>query len=389
MEMLSPKKMAVLGLAAGIIFALAVIAVFFGWSAPAEPPEGIEETPAPAPMPGEKIELIELTKKDCKQCLSFEAFKQQLSDLNREFTLKEIDFESEEGMDLIEEYVIEFVPTIILKNAPADLFGNWEDAGSVEEDGALVFRAEIPAYWSLEEQRLIGLVDVTEIIDSSCAGCFDPLLSQELQLLLANIKVGEARGVEAGSAEGKALLKKHHLGFAPAVVFSSEIRDYNFFDQFAPLGSVENDGSFVVRSKYPPYKDLDSNTVKGLLAVTVIEATQCWACKDSKDLLGFLSTSLGLRFSDVSVIDVNTPDALSLSEQYSVQFAPAALIAGDLLLYPGMEETWPQIGRVFTDGVYAFDNPLLLGEGYYYDLNTAEIITVSARPADANAAESA
>jgi len=379
----SSKKMAALGAVAGIIIVLAVVAVYFGPGAPQEPGDG---EPTPIDVSLGKIELIELKKEDCNACLSFETFKQQLSDLNREFDFREIEFESEEGKALIEEYSIKFVPTIILKNAPADLFANWPDAGSTEEDGALVFRAEIPVYWSLEEQRLIGRVNVTEIIDSSCTACFDPLQSQELQLLLANIKVREARGVEADSAEGKALLKKYFLDFAPSVIFSKEIRDYNFFDQFAPLGSVESDGSFVVRQKVPPYMDLDSNTVKGLLAVTVIENTQCWACKDSKDMLSFLNQSLGLRFSDVSVIDVNTEDARFLSEQYSIQFAPAAVITGELMLYAGMEETFPQIGRVFQDGVYAFDNPLLLGEGYYYDFNSGEIITVSAQPTDANAA---
>lgn len=380
MNFLSSKKMFFLGIVIGIIVLLFLIFQFSGtpmFSLPTQSMEG--EGQEQAPVAVKKIELIELNVKDCNQCVSFELFKQQLRDLNREFELKEIAFDSNEGKRLIEEYSIEFVPTIILKSVPAGLFGNWSEVGSVEEDGSLVFRAKIPVYWDLKEKRFVGLVSITELVDSSCENCFDPLQSNEMQLLLSNIKVMEVKRIDVNSLEGKKLLEKHHLDFAPALVFSREVRDYNFFNQFAPLGSIESDGSFVIRKKCPPYRDLDSNQVRGLLSLTIIEPTQCWACRDAKDMLNFLNLRLGLRFFNISVIDANSSDALYLSEQYSVQYAPAALIQGDLMLYEGMQDTWPKIGRVFKDGVYAFDNPLLLGQGYYYDFNSGQIVTVSSQ----------
>jgi hypothetical protein len=169
----------------------------------------------------------------------------------------------------------------------------------------------------------------------------------------------------------------HHFNFVPALVFSKEIRDYNFFEQFWFLGSLESNGVFAIRKKYPPYKDLDSNQVKGMLFITIIEPSSCWACKDSKDLLNFLSSRFGLRFSVIRVIDVNAQETPILSERYAVQYAPAALIQGELMLFEGMKELWPKIGRVFEDGVYAFDNPPVLGEGYYYDLNSKKIVAAT------------
>ncbi len=381
MKPLSKKKTVWLGLALGLVVFI-VLVVYFSGTALLAPRQSVKKTQVVQVQitPG-KIELIELSVRDCNQCVSFDLFKKQLHDLNKEFDFKKVYFDSNEGRELVKEYSIESVPTIILKNVPKNLFGNWRRVGSIEADGSLVFRAKIPAYWDLKKKRLVGLVSLTEIVDSSCEKCFDPLQSREMKLLLANIKVKKTRKIEADSFDGRKLIEKYHLGFAPALIFSGELRDYNFFNQFASLGSIESDGSFVVRTKMPPYKDLDSNTVKGLLSITVIEPTQCWACRDAKDMLAFLNTKLGLRFSNISVIDANSANAKALSNQYSIQYAPAALIAGNISLYPGMEDTWPKIGRVFKDGVYAFDNPLLLGQGYYYDFNSGKIVTVSPKKA--------
>lgn len=371
------KKTALLGLALGLALIIA-LAVYFYSLGPIVPGQAVKKNPAvQVQISASKINLIELSVRDCNQCVSFELFKKQLHDLNKEFDFKKVYFDSNEGKDLIKKYSIEFVPTIILKNAPKNLFGNWNNVGSIEEDGSLVFRAKIPAYWDLKRKRFVGLVNLTEITDSSCEKCFDPRQSREMNLLLSNIKVKGVNEVEAGSVNGKKIIEKYHLSFAPALIFSGGLRDYNFFKQFAPLGSIESDGSFVVRTKYPPYKDLDSNTVKGLLSITVIDPTQCWACRDAKDMLAFLNSKLGLRFSSVNVIDANTPSAKDLSEQYSIQYAPAALITGNINLYPGMQEAFPKIGRVFKNGVYAFDNPLVLGQGYYFDFNSGKIVTVS------------
>ena len=380
MKPLLKKKTALLGLALGLVVFIALIAYFFpnGFLVPKEM---VKSGPVQVQIGASKIKLIELSVRDCNQCVSFDLFKKQLHDLNKEFDFEKVYFDTNEGRELVKKYSIESVPTVIIRNAPKNLFGNWNKLGSIEADGSLVFRARVPAYWDLKEKRFVGLVSLTELVDPSCTSCFDPLQSNEIQLLLKNIKIKEAKKIEAGSVIGKKLVEKYHLGFAPALVFSREVRDYNFFDQFAPLGSIESDGSFVVRAKFPPYKDLDSNTVRGLLSVIMIEPTQCWACRDAKDLLAFLNSRLGLRFSKVSVIDANTANAHALSSQYSIQYAPAALIQGNLMLYNGMEDTWPKIGRVFKDGVYAFDNPLLLGQGYYYDFNSGKIVTVSPKAA--------
>jgi len=371
----SVKSMAVFGVFFGIV---AAILLFVLLTTPA--PAGIEGGEGNGiELGGKGIEVIELAVADCADCVSFDLFLEQLSDLNKEFEHRVVEFDSVEGKELIEDYNIESVPTIVVLSAEPDLFGNWSEVGSVEDDNVLVFRARIPVYWDLTEKKFVGLVDIVRIVDSSCAECSDPLQSAELQLLFQNIKLGKVRDIESDSSEGKELLKSYHLDFVPAVIFSPGLRDYDFFEQFSPLGSVESDGSFVIREKMPPYKDIDSNSVKGLLNLAMIESSSCWACRDSKDLLEFLTSRLGLRFADVQVFDVNSQAAAFAVEEYAVQFAPAAIISGGLFEYRGMEETFPQIGRVFVDGSYVFDDPLLLGAGYYFDFNSGQIVEVSSQ----------
>jgi hypothetical protein len=324
-----------------------------------------------------KIEVIELQVPDCNLCLNFDTFKNQLRHLDIALQESTLPYNSEEAKELIEKYDIKAVPTIIVRGDinKVDALKNWEDIGTIESD-ALVFRNNVPVYYDLEKKRFIGAVRLIELIDPSCTNCLDPLRTIEMSQLLSAIKLVSFRRVDVNSTEGQELIRKYFIDFAPALIFSAEIADYNK-DLFSYLGSFSPNGSFIVRKKYPPYKDLPSGEVRGLLSLAIIEVSNCWACKDAKDMLNFLNTKLGLSFANLTVYDANTFIAQEFIKNYSIQYLPAAIVTGDTKSYELFKETWPKIGKVFVDGSYVLDGYPWLGAGYYYDLNTGEVVLAS------------
>jgi len=331
-----------------------------------------------AVMPNEQkpsIEFIEIRVPDCNLCIDFETLKKQLKDMNIALKEKTLSYESADAKELIERYKIKTVPAIILSGDTdkVDAFKNWAAFGRIEKD-VLIFDNNVPVYYDLEKKRFVGSVTILELVDSTCQQCFEPLNSAAIMRLLYSIKVNAIRRVDINSSEGQELIKKHFIDFAPALIFSPELGDYNK-ELYNSLGSFSTDGSFVVREKMPPYKDLTTGEIRGTLGLIMLEASSCWACKDSKDLLAFLTNNLGLSFSEIRVYDISSADTNRLIEAYSIEYLPAAIIYGDTKSYTLFREMWPKIGLVFKDGTHVLTAYPLLGNGYYYDVNAGKIIS--------------
>ncbi len=364
-----------LTLAAAAVFFQSKLVGLFSLLVP-QPAEQLEQGEAQkselTPLP--EIEVIELQVPDCNLCLSFDLFKSQLRDLNIILKTRNIQYNSEEAKELIKKYNIKAVPTIILKGDTdkINILKNWGEFGTIEND-ALVFRNHTPVYYDLEKKRFVGAVRLIELVDRTCTACLDPVRISEIAQLLSNIKLASFETIDINSSEGKELAKKHFIDFVPALIFSAEIADYNK-DAFSSLGSFSRDGSFVVRKRYAPYKELSTGEVRGLLSLAVIEVSNCWACKDARDMLNFLNTKLGLSFANLNVYDANSFIARKFIEDYAIQYLPAAIVTGDTKAYTIFSETWPKIGKAFVDGSYVLDGYPWLGPGYYYDLNTGEAV---------------
>ncbi len=335
----------------------------------AEQPKEHKETASPV----REIELIELSVPDCNLCLSFERFRNQLRGLDIKLREKVLPYNSDEAKYFIENYNIRAVPTIIIRGdfKGLKIFNNWEDFGTEESD-ALVFRNRYPVYYDLKEKRFVGAVKLIELRDPSCSVCAELFNVPEVQWVLSNIKVVSIRRIDANTAEGEELIKKHFIDFLPALIFSPEIKDYNT-ELYSSLGSFSPDGSFIVRKRYAPYKDLSTGAIRGLLSLIMIEASKCWACMDARDMLNYLNSRFGLIFTDLQVFDYNTIAAQMLIKDYGLRYLPAAIIVGDTNSYEIFEH-WEKIGGAAFDNAYVLEGYGLLGSGFYYDLNSNAIV---------------
>jgi len=320
-----------------------------------------------------KSVLIEITLRDCNQCFSFKSIKQQLMDKNFITASEIIFYPGAEAKKLIKAYKINTLPAMIITNLPKGAPLNDLKKFGIIKGPSFIFHNKTPVYYDLRKKRFVGGVKLIELIDRDCNYCFDPLRAVQIKTLLEESQNAfeELQGIS--SKYGQSLIKKYFIDFAPALIFSPEIGDYNRA-LFARLGSFSSDGTFVVRKKYAPYRDLTTGDVRGLLSVKIVDARSCWACKGAKDLLAFLQKNFGLSFSSVKVYDLKDPNAKTLIEGYGLHYLPAAVITGDTKSYPIFGHVWPKIGRVFANGAYSIDGFPFLGAGYYYDTNTNKIV---------------
>lgn len=90
--------------------------------------------------------LILLTDKSCTECYPVSIHEKILSGFNfvpQDKDKKTVDYQSTEGKKLIAKYQIKLIPTIILGgdiSAYPKLQQVWQQVGTVEKDGAYVFR---------------------------------------------------------------------------------------------------------------------------------------------------------------------------------------------------------------------------------------------------------
>ncbi len=113
--------------------------------------------------------IIFLADKTCKECYDVALHKAALSRLGMTASdEKTIDIADKEGKELVVKYKIESVPTLIMQGdlgAYAMLNDLWDQVGTVEADGAYIFREgqdSVGAYRILKTGQIKQPVTITE-----------------------------------------------------------------------------------------------------------------------------------------------------------------------------------------------------------------------------------
>lgn len=92
---------------------------------------------------GNTIAVTFLVDSDCENCYDIEMHRQILEKYDIRVKDRVVDVNSEEGIELIDEYNIESIPAYIMDSDAAEnieLMEIWPEIGTVEENGELVFR---------------------------------------------------------------------------------------------------------------------------------------------------------------------------------------------------------------------------------------------------------
>ena len=123
-----------------------------------------------------KVIATILTDPSCTQCvdpkLTLEGFKKSGVKIIDE---REVVWNSFDGRKIIDQFKITKLPTFIL-SPEIDFYDNvkagWSNIGTIERDKTYVARNLFFPYRDLEENRILGLVALIYLIDSSCGDCY-------------------------------------------------------------------------------------------------------------------------------------------------------------------------------------------------------------------------
>ncbi len=317
------------------------------------------------------IEVIMLTV-ECQECFGVESVLDSLKEKNVNVVEeKTVDITSDEGKALVSSLGISKLPTLIVsgevkKPSIESIWSGWE-----ERDGKYVLTDIIPPYFS-PSKGVVGKVTVTNIIDSSCSECVS--LSQVVSFLGDNgVFLSEEKRVEYSSTEGKALISKFGIQQIPAIVLSNNILEYpTIAEMWDQVGATEKEGHFALHAQVPPYRDVATGEVKGLVSLTYLEDLSCSSCYNvsvNKQILA----GMGIFPVSESHVDISSAEGSSLVKKYKIEKAPIILISPEGSAYTSLNQVWPQVGSIEEDGWFVMRNPQLLGA--YKDLVSGEVVS--------------
>jgi thiol-disulfide isomerase/thioredoxin len=318
-----------------------------------------------------KIQLITIQNSDCKDCFDILPIVNSIKRLNVNITREEnLSLDSNKAKELIKEYNIKKVPTVLLAGEiNKTRIGNLE----VRKD-ALLFTELSPPYVDTESNKIVGRVSAVILKDSSCSKCSD------LGLILDEIKksgvtIVSEKILEKDSKEGRELIKKYSIDISPTLIFSKDLEVYgseltNILNQ---IGSIEDDGSYITRTISPPYLNLTTNKVMGLVSMVVLTDNDCDECYDPNKFHKPILQRMGVVLDGEKSVDISSSEGKSLIEKYEIEKVPTILLSGDVETYQVLVGAWKDVGTAESDGTYVFRR-VEVARQKYKDLSKGEVI---------------
>ena len=302
-----------------------------------------------------KIQLVTLTAPSCVDCYNISLITKQLSVAN--ITSNTIlNFDSTEAKTYIEKYNITRIPSIIVtgettKNAQIHQMLLKIGTEFGKEHQATIIRSPIPPFIDPRTKQIKGQVSLQVLTKSDCTECFDisPLVKQ----LQGTLTVKSFVELDIDSKEGRALQTKYHIEALPTIVFDNEAAVYPTISDVWPLvGSIESDGSYVMRNVNPPFYNITSSNVEGLIDLTILTDISCPTCYDAEKINKAILAQMGIIPQNVKKVDINSPTGKQFLNEYNITLVPTIILQGDMNRYPSLTQSWRSVGSVEQDGAY-------------------------------------
>lgn len=326
-----------------------------------------------------KLQLIKIVASSCKDCFNIDSVIEDMKRANINITSqKTLEFSSSEAKQLIQQYSIEKLPTVIVlgevnKSSVVNLWNqNWQVEMSNGTQVSSAYSAVIPPYVDVSG-NIKGLVTLTHIIDESCPKCAN--LTQLISVFKQNgVKFSSEKTIDYGSSAAKELIAKFSVQKIPALVISKDILDYPAIAQiWNQLNATEKQGFYALHTTVPPYRNLATKRVEGLVSVVYLSDSSCVTCYNVRVNKNILERNFHIAITNETDIDISADYGKLLLKKYNITKVPVILVSPDAGLYSGFVSAWPRVGDVSGDGWYIMRKPEALGA--YKDLATGQIVS--------------
>ena len=317
-----------------------------------------------------KIQLIAVKDSKCTECLDVATIVNLVKEFKAEVTKEDtFEFGSDGAKAAIEKYGITALPTVIITGEIDKL----PSEGFEKKDGALVLSQAPAPFTDAKTGKIEGLVTAYILKDPTCTQCND-MLSLLNQMHASGIRIPEQKEVDVSSEAGKKLIKDYDIGFVPTIILSKDAKFYPIIEQAWPnIGSVEKDGTYVLRTPYPPFINQTTQQLKGLVSLTYLKDQSCAECYNVSLHRDILTNpqSFAIKIVSEKSLDIKDTEAKQLIVKYNISQVPTVILSKDLGDY-GASKSLRQFFSVEKDGSFVFRS--LQSLGAYRDLGSGEIV---------------
>ncbi len=328
------------------------------------------------------IQVIKLKDSACTDCFNIEKVLDDLKSKNVNVIKEEsVDPYSDQGKELVSRLGITKLPTLIIsgeikKPSIENIWkSGWETKSASGKD-SVVYTNILPPYVNPSTKEVLGRVSLWYIIDSSCKEC-QGLLSLVSGLKAQGVALAQEKTIEYKTSEAQDLIKKLGIQRIPAVVLSKNILEYPSVKEALETSDIqEKEGLLAIEVPSPPYKDVASGQIKGLVKAIYLNDSSCKSCYDVSSLRNIVSNVIGLTVAEEKNIDISSDEGKETLNKYKIEKAPTLLLSGESADYPGFSTAFAQVGSQENDGWFVIRNPQIFGG--YKDLTTGQEVAVKA-----------
>ena len=321
-----------------------------------------------------KIEIISIKNSKCNDCFDISAAVSSIKSMNVNVTKeRKLELDSREAKDLISKYKIEKVPNVVITGEIDKLSAQ----GLEKKEGALVLRQINPPFTNAVSGKIEGRVIIYILKDAECAKCSD-FKHFLTQMKSAGVKLYDEKEISSKSDEGKSLIQKYKIGFVPTLVMSKDAGEYGIVTQAWPnFGTKETDGSYVLRVASPPFINLTTGELNGIVNIIYLSDKSCKDCYNVSLHRSIITSpqSFAIVLDKEESYDIADDKAKGILAMYNITKVPTIILSKDVSVYPS-NNILKQFFSVHKDGSYVFTKVSSVGN--YKDLSTGQVVRAAA-----------
>lgn len=358
-----------------VIFAVVAILLLFSGLYTVFQLNKVKTAEPPAPLP--EIDIYKILPVNCDDCFNIEVAEKFVKDSGKAKVLssKALKSSEDDAKEFIKKYNLSRLPAMVITGEASRL----TIEPFVQRGDALVFDQTPPPYFDVASAKVKGKVSVTIVSDKSCEKCTD------MQKIAGQLKqagvAATTKLVDSSSKDGKDLIQKYKIKKLPVMLLSKDALEYQIISGvWDNVGTKESDGTLVLRQVSPPYEDVDSGKIKGLVSLTFVTDKSCAKCYNVSLHKALLQSNFGMAFADENYVDVSSRDGAKLLAKYKISAVPTAIISPEAKEYPNFKQAWKNVGETAGDGSFVFKKLELLQGMTYKDLKNKTTVTVPGNP---------
>ena len=214
-----------------------------------------------------RVSIVNVVDSQCEECTSLSDIPKSLESAG--IFIKDersVEYDSEEGSKLIKDFDIKQIPALLISNE-IDYYESFKQQmlllNLTEKDGFYAMHSIFPPYRDLDQNKIVGLVDIILLTDESCTACYNVSVNR-LVLNRFGMAIESEKLYDIQSREGINIKNKYNITKIPILILSPEANVYSsFVNAWEDVGNVEEDDWHVMRNPevLGTYRDLETNEI--------------------------------------------------------------------------------------------------------------------------------